>query len=33
LYSHGLEFQLTDQQDIFARHGLVYEQTVELQSE
>jgi c-di-GMP-binding flagellar brake protein YcgR len=32
-YSHGLEFQLTDQQDIFALHGFVYEQIVKLQSE
>jgi hypothetical protein len=32
-YSHGLEFELTDQQDIFALHGFVYEQIVKLQSE
>ena len=32
-YSHGLEFELTDQQDIFALHGFVYEQIVKLQSD
>jgi c-di-GMP-binding flagellar brake protein YcgR len=32
-YSHGLEFDLTDQQDIFALHGFVYEQIVKLQTE
>ena len=32
-YSHGLEFELTEQQDIFALHGFVYEQIVKLQSE
>jgi hypothetical protein len=32
-YSHGMEFELTDQQDVFALHGFVYEQIVKLQSE
>ncbi len=32
-YSHGLEFDLSDQEDIFALHGFVYEQIVKLESE
>jgi c-di-GMP-binding flagellar brake protein YcgR len=32
-YSHGLEFELTDQQDISALHGFVYEQIVKLRSD
>ena len=32
-YSHGMEFELIDQQDIFALHGFVYEQIVKLQSD
>lgn len=32
-YYHGLEFELKDEQDIFALHGYVYEQIVKAQSE
>lgn len=32
-YYHGLEFKLSDQQDIFALHGYVYEQIIKAQTE
>ena len=32
-YSHGMQFELIDQQDIFPLHGFVYEQIVKLQSD